>query len=630
MLDWNITDNEIEMVEKILLPKDCHFADDAKKVIRYWKSTDISACPGSGKTTVLLAKLKLIADRMPLENGEGICVLSHTNVAVNEIKSKLTEYADRITSYPNFVGTIQSFIDKFITFPYLKSITNQPLQVVDDIMYAKYIYRLLQKEITKYKKLYNLINMRFDKGGAKYEDIFDFIKDLYLKNGDLYQRGSYKSLAKAGSDSATQYHKAKDELLLEHGIFTYKDAYQYGMYVISQRKDLSSLLCKRFCYVFIDEFQDCDQIQREVLSSIFNKTKCCVFKIGDPDQAIYINDRENPEDWKPSEPILHIASSNRYSQEIADILFPLKSDKHEIYSLRGKTGITPTVIIYDDDTRNHVIDAFVFLLDKYGLTDPNGIYKAIGWIKNESAAGIKVGDYWEDYNATDKLKSENRYWGMIESICAELKQGKLYKVENAVRRLMCMIVNYLGCKDSNGHAFTYSSIKKTLDNKYHLIYREKVLSMTCLTEYESSGIDIIIREIVNGIFRRDDILERLPKHFMEESDKNKSKSSNNICIFNGRKIQFSTVHKVKGETHDATLYLETETKNSSDLKRVLPYLNGTKPGTSLIHNYSRKCVYVGFSRPRKLLCVAMHENTYNQSGGAFDSWEIYDCRKNID
>lgn len=625
MLDWNITDNEIEVVEELLLPENCHFADDAKKVIRYWKSTDISACPGSGKTTVLLAKLKLIADRMPLENGEGICVLSHTNVAVNEIKSKLTEYADRITSYPNFVGTIQSFIDKFITFPYLKSITNQPLQVVDDIMYAKYIYKLLQKEITKYKKLYNLINMRFDKGEAKYEDIFDFIKDLYLKNGDLYQRGSYKSLAKAGSDSATQYHKAKDELLLEHGIFTYKDAYQYGMYVISQRKDLSSLLCKRFCYVFIDEFQDCDQIQREVLSSIFNKTKCCVFKIGDPDQAIYINDRENPEDWKPSEPTLHIASSNRYSQEIADILSPLKSDKQRICSLRGKVGIPPTVIIYNDDTRNHVIGAFVFLLDKYGLTDPNGIYKAIGWIKNESAKGIKVGDYWEGYNATDKLKSENRYWGIIDSICEELKQGKLYKAENLVSRLMYMIVNYLDCKNSKGQYFTYSSIKKILDSTYHQIYREKVISLTCLDEYEPTLIDHIIREMVNEIFAKDDVFNRLPKDFMEKNDKNKTKSSNNVCIFNGRKIQFSTVHKVKGETHDATLYLETETKNSSDLKRVLPYLNGTKPGTSQLYSYSRKCVYVGFSRPRKLLCVAIHKDTYDKNKNAFKSWEIHCC-----
>lgn len=627
MMKWNITDTEIEVVEKLLLPENCHFADDAKEVIRYWKSTDVSACPGSGKTTVLLAKLKLIADRMPLENGTGICVLSHTNVAVNEIKSKLAEYADKIISYPNFIGTIQSFIDKFITFPYLKSIINEPLQVVDDVAYAEHLYRLIISNKNKYGKLFYFIKMRCENSGSQYKDIFDYVKDLYLENDALYRKGEYKSLASSKSNSAIQYKKAKEELLLSHGILTYKDAYQYGMLALSQRKDMSSLLCKRFSYVFIDEFQDCSQMQREVLSCIFNKTKCCVFKIGDPDQAIYVGDRDNPKDWKPSENALHIASSNRYSQEIANVLSPLKSGKHDICSLRGEIGVTPTLIIYDDNTRNHVIDAFVFLLDKHKLTDPNGIYKAIGWIKNESAKGIKIGDYWKDYNATDKLQSENSYWGMIEVICEVLKQGKLYKAESVVRKLMCMIVNYLGCKDSDGHSFTYSSIKKTLDGKYHHIYREKVLVLTLLPKYEAAGVDSIIREIVNDIFGRDDIFERFPKYFMDESYKSKSKSlNNNICCFKRRKIQFSTVHKVKGETHDATLYLETETKGSSDLKRVLPYLKGTKPGTSPIYNYSRKCVYVGFSRPKKLLCVAMHENTYNQSGNVFSSWEIFDCR----
>lgn len=628
MLNWNITDNEIEVVEKLLLPENCHFADDAKDVIRHWKSTDISACPGSGKTTVLLAKLKLISDRMPLENGAGICVLSHTNVAVNEIKSKLAEYADKIIGYPNFVGTIQSFIDKFITFPYLKSITEQPIQVVDDIMYAKYLYGLIHKNQVRYGKLFYFINMRYKKSGSQYKDIFDYFKDLYLVNGALYRKGEHNRLAKAESDSAKQYNMAKDELLLQRGILTYKDAYQYGMRALFQRKDLSSLLCKRFSYVFIDEFQDCDQIQRAVLSRVFDETKCCVFRIGDPDQAIYSGDRDNPEDWKPSENALQIASSNRYSQEIANVLSPLKSDKCDICSLRGEMGVTPTLIIYDDNTQNRVINAFVFLLDKYELTDPNGIYKAIGWIKKESAAGIKIGDYWEDYSATDKSKSENRYWGMVEDICEELKHGKLYKVENIIRRMMCMIVNYLGCKDSEGHSFTSSSIKKILDNKYHRIYREKVLALTVLPEYGLTQIDSIIREMVNTILKKDepiDIFSKLPKYFMDEIYKTKS-SSNNCYTFNGRNIQFSTIHKVKGETHDATLYLETEIQRSSDLKRVFPYYNGTKLGTSPLYNYSRKCAYVGFSRPRKLLCVAIHENTYEQSGNAFSSWGIYDCR----
>ena len=114
MVEWQISNAEIQATESLLLPDGCHFADDALQVIRHWNSVDVSACPGSGKTTVLLAKLKLLADRMPLENGAGICVLSHTNIAVNEIKNKLAGYADKLMSYPNYIGTIQSFIDQFV------------------------------------------------------------------------------------------------------------------------------------------------------------------------------------------------------------------------------------------------------------------------------------------------------------------------------------------------------------------------------------------------------------------------------------------------------------------------------------------------------------------------------------
>ena len=102
----------------------------------------MSACPGSGKTTVLLAKLKLLADRMPFVNGAGICVLSHTNVAVDEIRKRLSGYADKLLSYPNYIGTIQSFVDKFVTMPYLRKIAGRNVQAVDNLTYAQHmLYR---------------------------------------------------------------------------------------------------------------------------------------------------------------------------------------------------------------------------------------------------------------------------------------------------------------------------------------------------------------------------------------------------------------------------------------------------------------------------------------------------------
>lgn len=447
----------------------------------------------------------------------------------------------------------------------------------------------------------------------------------------LYHISQYKALATAGTNSATLYKQAKKELLISNGLLTYNDTYQYGLQALNEIKKLRFLLSKRFRHVFIDEYQDCSQIQRDVLSTAFDDTLCSVYRIGDPDQAIYSSEKANPDDWIPSNDALQIASSNRYSQEIANILSPLRTGKLHINSLRGESDIIPTVIIYDDNTKNCVVDGFASLLTKYGLTDPNGIYKAIGWIRSETAAGLKIGDYWDKYNASGNKQSANRYWEFIETICEELEHGKLYKAENIIRQLMCKVVNLLGCKDLDGRSYTYSSIKKKLDNEYYDIYHKKVIEFASLTDYTLVGVDKLIREMINKILENNkttDVFPLLPQYFIEEVSNTKSKvSSDNIYSTNGIQIQFSTVHKVKGETHDATLYLETETRRLSDLKRVLPFYTDKEPGDSSLHDYSRKCVYVGFSRPRKLLCVAMHEKTYNQSGNAFQSWEIYDCRK---
>jgi hypothetical protein len=92
-------------------------------------------------------------------------------------------------------------------------------------------------------------------------------------------------------------------------------------------------------------------------------------------------------------------------------------------------------------------------------------------------------------------------------------------------------------------------------------------------------------------------------------------------------VNLRTIHGVKGETHDATLYLETEHKGSSDLKRIMPLLLGNALPDKEIMERTRRCVYVGMSRPRHLLCVAMKAKTYEGHEGAFaKDWEIIHVR----
>lgn len=71
---------------------------------------------------------------MPLPNNQGICVLTHTNVAIEEIKSKLGNKANILFSYPNHFGTIQSIVDKFLANLAMQYYYDSNIRVVDDVL----------------------------------------------------------------------------------------------------------------------------------------------------------------------------------------------------------------------------------------------------------------------------------------------------------------------------------------------------------------------------------------------------------------------------------------------------------------------------------------------------------------
>lgn len=631
MAELQISDLEIQETERLLLPVGCHFDEDAIRVIRHWESTDVSACPGSGKTTVLLAKLKLLADRMPLDNGAGICVLSHTNVAVNEIKSKLSEYAGKLMGYPNYVGTIQSFIDKFVVQPYIRRKVGRTVQPLDDRTYAKHMLHKM-RHLSQYKTLKDAVNIKFQKSEI-YTDPVEYVKDLYInERGSLCIGNQLTPLAGPGKPSSNQFSALIKDLLVNDGIIRFPDAFMYAEDAVSElTTQYTDLFSMRFQYVFIDEYQDCSDLQKNALNKLFDPAKCIVFHIGDPDQAIYNSNRNDNIDWCPSGDALTLSSTCRYGQEIADILPPLRKDKSTITSSIGTTEQKPVLIIYDNTSIKDVPAKFISILEEKGLHDPNGVYKVIGFIKKEDSAGTSIGSYWDAFDGGSGPPKEFSYWGTIDEICRYLQKGKLYRVEGFARKLLCRLLHYAAVKDAKtGKDYTMSTIRTAINEKYNDIYRTCIIELSQLTRYDRASVDDFLRDMYNSIFVGEtqnpgDIFNFIPVHFMEEPKEITRENSNNentlIDPLRGRKIQFDTVHGVKGETHDATLYLETELKKSSDIIRVLHYYGVGKTKPSSLHDYSRKIVYVGMSRPRKLLCVAIRNTTYERGKETFQNWD---------
>lgn len=622
--DWEISNDEIEATEKLLLSEEAHFLEDAREVIRCWESSNVLACPGSGKTTVLLAKLKLLADKMPFEDGSGICVLSHTNVAVNEIKEKLPAYNDKLLNYPNYIGTIQSFVDKFITLPYLNNLTGRLVQPIEDIIYAKHIYYKMKRDDRFKKFRYFIKNKRNFKDE---NEIINYIKDIYLgENRDILLKSQNNKLAGKESDSARQYYTIISELLYKEGIITYEQAYSCANKILNKiSQEWMNLFAARFKYVFIDEYQDCDITQQKIIDRIFNPSKTTIMKIGDKDQAIYNSQEDvtNELKWEEKDNKLQMLGSCRYSQEIANLISYLRMDNEKITTIKGETGIKPVLLVFDPSKIENVIEAFIKEMDKIKLINPKGIYKAIGFIKkNRKKDKLSVGSYWRKYNPPNNIKSEFNYWHLINEILEELSQGKLYKAEKLVRIIVCRNLHYLGVKNQKTNKdFTTISIKNFFNENYNDQYREWIYGLSRIENLDVVNVDAIITQNIDKLLKTINVSENYSKfrkthHFFDDNNSISNPENNNKNIYldtdKGRKIEFSTIHSVKGETHDATLYLETYYKNSTDLSRILPFFNFTNKRSNTIEEYSRKLAYVGMSRPRELLCVAMQSDTFNE------------------
>jgi len=93
---------------------------------------------------------------------------------------------------------------------------------------------------------------------------------------------------------------------------------------------------------------------------------------------------------------------------------------------------------------------------------------------------------------------------------------------------------------------------------------------------------------------------------------------------NGIVIHIGTVHSVKGETHTATLYLETYYQRATDAGRLIEFLKGNRPESQkqkAYHKQNLKIAHVAFSRQTHLLAFACrasnivgHEDDLRENG----------------
>lgn len=192
----------------------------------------------------------------------------------------------------------------------------------------------------------------------------------------------------------------------------------------------------------------------------------------------------------------------------------------------------------------------------------------------------------------------------------------------------------IGTRTSDGKPYTKSTLERllySLEGNAFVEYKQKISEWT--TNVLKNKIDGLIESIraylegqLSGYVGYSPI--NLEGFFDNTNgvpvEEERIQPSNNIYHTDDIEIEVGTVHSVKGETHAATLYLETSYYGKTDAEYLWPQFCG-HPFTDNKKNHSVQALriaYVAMSRPKYFLCYAVSKDHFHDDEGLRKLWDV--------
>lgn len=608
----HVTDADISRAEKLLLPAGSTFNKERRDFIKCMESRDVVACPGSGKTTALLAKLLILASYMPFENGRGICVLTHTNVAIHEIKRRAGGAATALFVHPNFFGTIQSFVNRFLAIPAYRNMCRKPIQAIDN----EHFFAAVRSRYQLDRGLQQWLEPR---GGVGKLGGYWFRPDDLTIGKDMDN-----DIPKLSRDTPT-YKKIEGlrRAVFRQGILSYNDAYSLALHYLARFPAIIDGLRHRFAFVFIDEMQDTDVHQIRVLGKLFSCDAVILQRLGDPNQAIYESKVREDLLWSPTQPVLPFSDSLRYGETIAHVLDTVRIDRRlSLQPNPERQSLPPHLLVFDAGREREVLPTFANLIREYRLHETKEpCFKAVGWVGKDKTDEGKVclRHYYPEYQQV--LSRKPRWFGTLLSYAQAMHMsvrdapqngGALFDLAlgGVVRALRLAGLSHPKTQRPFTAATLHGHLKATNERLYATL-RQSLAEWILAFRRGAMTIEQM-RDAVSAFVRThfiDDESTELKDFLGSDSvdfEPPKQAPANTFVSQAGDAIEVGTVHSVKGETHTATVYLETS-YHELDSERLLPFCLGKYPATDAKkarHRANLKVAHVAFSRPTHLLAFA--------------------------
>ncbi|MCX4045661.1 UvrD-helicase domain-containing protein [Aeromonas veronii] len=609
-----ISDADIHSVQSLL-----NVEFDERRIFSIKNFTDVQACPGSGKTTMVAAKLLIMAKKWK-HSYRGICVLTHTNVAKREIIEQLNKSndGDKLLSYPHFIGTIQEFVNKFLAIPYLRS-NGFNINAIDDDTCLEKGWRYLNATTRSYlerKRITSLsgLEFKFSQG------------ELTLSVPGFTQKST--------SNSYNDLTSAKDRLMSE-GCFFYREMYAFAKSYLVCNSLIEKSIRSRFPIVLVDEMQDTQKFQDELLNDIFKCEEVKLQRFGDPDQAIYSGDDEENDTYNKVN-LEKIDNSHRFDQSIALLAKRLSYNRLELSSnIEAPPQSSHTIFLVDEHSRNSVLQKFAELCAIRVPRECSKPIKTVGAVGLRKDDGLSICNYVDSY---DKGYSKDIFKSS-KLICYFYESKKFIHIHESYRLILdgvakCGLVSQskLKIKDESECRYTPTSIRRYLKATNQQVRFNILINRLLKNDFDNDAWAVFTNEL-KAIFKLN-VTDELDVFFSFENPVVyiEDTTSPNVIHFNigGRiiKNEVATIHSVKGETHAATLVLETK-HHQFDIEQLIDYILGetTRSPTGARKIKFMKQLYVAFSRPKHLLCIAMDKGRFPAEHAGkleYAGWRIVD------
>ena len=560
--------------------QDAIFSDGLEYLLR--------AAPGSGKTWTSCRRFIWRGANWPYRVG-GLALLSFTNVAINEFKIATTKVGRReLLSDPNYVGTFDSFVERYILSPFGHLINGSTMRP------KLFLGPRPRDWANKSLKVW-IDGSGNQKIPVPAWEIIPYPDDTKIR---------FKTSINYGNKAISNHGINPIQSLLSIGYYTHAQRVFWACKLLFDRPHIANLLAKRFPEIIVDEAQDSNAWLLILLNFIRDKgTKITL--IGDPDQCIFefsMADATSLPNLKHkwSIPELPLSKSFRCNNLIAGAVCSIGGNPDFTGCGEGTCGWDNAFIVREQHkTFADSVSAFQKLAEHVN-------------IDIESAAIV-----CRAHAQLESIRGRVNY-GALKGKTKELAKAAFIRDSRMDYRNSFKIVKGL-VRELTGDDPIWEQIEEAQETSLEMFLnlsiwrfvknRSRLAPVSELGEHWVQNVRGQLKALIEEIGLKCDV--SLGRHI---NKRGLADSQMNLPLFEAQSdfptVRQTTIHKVKGESIDAVLVVGSVKFWNSVVKAV----------KNEVSTEDRRLAYVAMTRARHLLVVGIPTSHFDQHSATWKSW----------